>query len=59
MTVGFCIMIAVVVATVQECQQFHNGENVTDFQQAQLKKTIFEANFFSEVQDTDEEDEQH
>ena len=55
MTVGFCIMIAVVVATVQECQQIHNEENVTDFQQAQSKKTIFEANFYFEVQDTDVE----
>ena len=55
MTVGFCIMIVVLAATVQECQQIHNGENVTDFQQAQSKKTIFEANFFSDVRDTDVE----
>ena len=47
-------MIAVVVciATTKDCQQIHNGENVTDFQEAQSKKTIFEANFFSQVQDT-------
>ena len=55
MTVGFCIMIVVLAATVQECQQIHNGENVTDFQQAQSKKTIFEVNFFSDVRDTDVE----
>ena len=47
-------MIAVVVciATTKDCQQIHNGENVTDFQEAQSKQTFFEANFFSQVQDT-------
>ena len=55
MTVGFMIAVVVCIATFKECQQIHNGENVTDFQQAQSKKTIFEANFFSEVRDTDVE----
>ena len=51
MTVGFMIAVVVCIATTKDCQQIHNGENVTDFQEAQTKQTFFEANFFSQVQD--------
>ena len=51
MTVGFMIAVVVCIATNGDCQQIHNGKNVTDFQEAQTKQTFFEANFFSQVQD--------
>ena len=51
MTVGFMIAVMVCIATNGDCQQIHNGKNVTDFQEAQTKQTFFEANFFSQLQD--------
>ena len=51
-TVGFILSVVICIATSKDCQLIRNGENLTDFQQSQAKQTFFEANIFSQVQDT-------
>ena len=51
-TVGFILSVVICIATSKDCQLIRNGENLTDYQQSQAKQTFFEANIFSQVQDT-------
>ena len=51
-TVGFILSVVICIATSKECHLIRNGENLTDFQQSQAKQTFFEANIFSQVQET-------
>ena len=51
MTVAFLISVVVCIVTTGDCQEIHNGRNVSNFQEAQTRQTFFEANFFSDVED--------